>query len=153
MASFVYNKAKEEMWNSTISLLTDTIKVMLVTSSYVADKNDLVVDAGGANDPVDHELSGTGYTAGWGGAGRKTLASKAIATDTANNRAEFDCADVTWTSIDAGTAAAAIVIKEGGANDTTSRLIAYIDSGGFPKTTNGGDFTIQVNAEGLIHLT
>ena len=153
MASFWYNTGAKEVLDGTIDLVADTIKVMLVTSSYVADKDDLVVDAGGANDPIDHELSGTGYTAGWGNSGRQTLGTKAWAADLANDRAEFDCADVAWTGIDAGTAAAAIVIKEGGVNDTTSRLIAYIDSGGFPVTTNGGDLTIQINAEGLLHAT
>ena len=155
MASFVYNKAAEEMWDGTIDLVNDTIKVMLVTSSYTADKDDLVVDAAGANDPVDHELTGTGYTAGWGNSGRKTIGgTKTIAADNANDRAEFDSsADITWSGIDAGTAAAAIIIKEGGANDTTSRLIAYIDSGGFPVVTNGGDLTIQWNAEGILQLS
>lgn len=148
--SFLYNLAKKELLDGTIDLLVDTIKVMLVTSSYVANADDDVVDAGGANDAVDHELSGTGYVAGWGAAGRKTLGTKAIAEDDPNDRAEFDAADLVWSAINAGTAAAAIIIKEGGANDTTSRLIAYIDTGGFPITTNGGDLNVNWNAEGIL---
>jgi len=152
MASFWYNTAKKEIMDGTIDLLANTIKVMLVTSSYVANADNDVVDAAGANDPIDHELTGTGYVAGWGGAGRKTLASKTIVVDKPNNRSEFDAADLQWASINAGIAAAAIIIKEGGANDTTSRLIAYIDTGGFPISTNGGNLDVTWNAEGILQL-
>ena len=152
MADLVYNTAKAEMWDGTVDLLTDTIELMLVTSSYVANADDDVVDAAGANDPIDHELSGTGYVAGHANSGRKTLASKTITTDKTNDRAEFDCADIQWASIDAGTADMALLIKRGASDDTTARLIARIDSGGFPKTTNGGNLDFTVNAEGLLQL-
>lgn len=150
MADFIYNTGGKELWDSTIALLSNTIKVMLCTSAYVADRDDDVVDAGGANDPIDRELSGTGYTAGWGGSGRKTLASKTITVDKVNDRSEFDCADVVWTAINAGTAAQMLAIKEGGANDTTSRLISHHDSN-FPVVTNGGDLTVAI--AGLIRLS
>ncbi len=111
MASLVYNTAKKEIMDGTIDLGVDVIKVMLVTSSYVANADHLFVDEAGANDPIDHELTGTGYVAGFAGAGRKTLASKTFTADLANDRAEFDVADVVWTAITAGTAAAFIVYK------------------------------------------
>jgi len=150
--SLIYNRAKKEIMDGTIDLLTATVKVMLVANTYTADPDHDFVDMGGASDPLDAELSGTGYAGGWGGAGRKTLSTKAITEDDANNRAEFDAADLTWAGINAGTIAAMILIIEGGANDTTSKLIAYID-GGLPLTTNGGDVTIQWNAEGILQLT
>ncbi len=78
--------------------------------------------------------------------------SVVITVDKTNDRAEFDCADITWTAINAGTAAQATVLKEI-TNDAASKCIANIDSGGFPVVTNGGDLTIQVNAEGLIQLS
>jgi len=154
MASFVYNTAATEMWDGTVDLLNDTIKVMLVTSSYTPDRDDDIVDAGGANDAVDHEIVATNYTGGWTGAGRKTLASKTITVDKTNDRAEFDAADLTWTSIGGAanaTIAAAIVIKEGVSDDTTSRLIAYLDITDTP--TNGGNITLQFDAEGIIQLS
>ena len=79
------------------------VKAMLVTSSYVADRDNDFVDEAGANDPIAHELSGTGYTAGFGNSGRKALASKTLTTDKTSNRVEFDCADIVWSSINAGT--------------------------------------------------
>lgn len=154
MASLIYNEAKRKFLDGTLDLTSDTIKVMLVTSAYVANVDDVFVDEAGANEPIDEELTGTGYAAGHGNSGRLTLANKAFSTDDANDRGEFDnTADATWTGIDAGTAAAVIVHREGTANDTTALLIAYIDTGGFPVVTNGGDLTIQWNAEGIIHAT
>lgn len=153
MASFVYNRAAKEIMDGTINLLTDTIKAMLVTSVYVADRDHDFVDAGGASDPVDAELSGTGYVAGYAGAGRKTLAGKTITESDATDRAIFDANDLVWAAINAGTAAAVIIFKNGSADDTTSKLIAYIDSGGFPKVTNGGDLTVTWNAAGVVQLT
>lgn len=154
MATFVYNKAAKEIAGGDIDLLTDTIKVMLVTSSYVANRDDDYVDEGGADDPIDHEIVATNYTAGWGGAGRKALASKTVTEDDANDRAEFDADDLTWTALGNGsnaTIAAAIVVKEGGANDTTSLLIAYLDVADL--LTNGNDYKLLFDAEGIIQFS
>lgn len=151
-ASFVYNTAASDMWQDIIDLLNDTIKMGLSTSVHTVDRDDDFLDDGTASDFSSGELSGTGYVAGFGGAGRKTLGSKTITADKTNDRAEFDCADVTWTAINAGTAAQATVMKEI-TNDPASKLIANIDTGGFPVVTNGGDLTFQVNAEGLIQLS
>lgn len=60
---------------------------------------------------------------------------------------------MTWTAINAGTVQAAILILEGKSDDSTSILIAYIDQGGFPVTTNGGDLTIQWSASGILQIT
>lgn len=152
MADLTYNRARTDILDGDIDLLTGTIKAMLVGSGYTANKDDVFVDDGGANDPIDEELSGTGYAAGFAGAGRKTLGSKTVTQDDANDRAEFDFADLSWTGIDAGTADAMIVYHHI-TSDAASQLIAYNDSGGWPKTTNGGDLNVTVNAEGFLHLT
>jgi hypothetical protein len=151
MADFHYNEAAKKVYDQTLDMLVDTIKVGLSTSTHVPIRDNDFNDESGADDFVDGELSGTGYTGGFAGSGRKTLASKAIVVDKPNNRAEFDAADVTWTGIDAGTVAQATLMKEVSA-DTDSITIANVDSGGFPIVTNGGDLTIQWNAEGIIQL-
>jgi len=156
MANFWYNLAKKQILDGTLDLVNDSIKVMLCTSSYVADADDDYVDAGGVNDAVDHELSGTGYTAGWGngtpGDGRQTLASKVFTEDDTNNWGKFDAADPAWTSLaaDCGNASQLLMIKEGGADDTTSLLIAHYD---FALTTNGSPVTAQIHANGLTTLS
>ena len=146
----VYNKAKEMLLNGQLNLLNDTIKVMLVDSSYTPNPDDDYVGTSGA---ATAEVSGTGYVGGHGGAGRKVLTNKVVVEDDTNDRAYFDADDVTWTSIDVGSIQAAILIKEGAVDDSTSLLIAYIDQGGFPVTTNGGDLTIQWDAGGILHLS
>jgi hypothetical protein len=152
VASFVYNKAAQELADGTIDLLTDTIKAMLVTSQYSPSRTDLVVDAGGANDALDAEINVSGYTKGWSQSGRKALASKTVVVDQANNRAEFSAANLTWSSLGAGaTIAAMVLVKEGVSSDTTSRLIAYLDVTDTP--TNGGDIAFTFDAEGVIQFS
>jgi len=134
-----------------IDLLNDTIKVMLVGSTYSSTVDDSFVSPTIA---AGQELSGTNYAGGYGGSGRKTLSSKVITRDDVNDRAEFSAAPVTWTAINAGTAAAAVIIRERSlTGDTMSELIAYINTGGFPITTNGGDLTLTWNAEGILQLS
>ena len=155
MADFLYNRGSADLWDTLqpVDLIVDVIRVMLVTSSYVADRDNDLVDDGGANDAIDHELSGTGYVSGHGNSGRKTLASKTITVDKPNDRTEFDAADVVWPGINAGTADQAELHKEGVSDDTTARLVAHVDSGGFPLVSNGTDLTIQWNTEGILQLS
>lgn len=143
--SFIYNRALKQILSGEINLTSDTIKVMLVDSGYTPNADHDFVDNGmnDASDPSFNELSGTGYI-------RQTLGSKTFQESDANDRGEFDAADVTFEDIDAGTADAAILYVEGN-DDTDSVLLAYIDDGGFPRTTNGGDLTIQWNANGILH--
>ncbi len=141
MASLVYTQALMEMMDGTIDIDTDTIKCMLVEDGYVPDQDDTVIDDGGGNDPIDHEISVSGYTGGFGGAGRKTVSIALTANDT-NNRVDIGIeADLTWSSLGAGaTIAGAILVKEI-TNDTLSRLIAYFDVNDF--ATTGGDYTLD----------
>lgn len=138
MTSFMSNYAKAKIMAGDIDLNADDIRVILVDSSFNGAANHQFV----GDIPVLGELNGTGYV-------RKALSDEAVNVDTVNNRAEFDATDVTWTGINAGTAAGAVLYKHV-TNDADSPFIAFIDSGGFPITTNGGDVTIQWNAEGII---
>ncbi len=131
--------------DGTIDLDSSTLKWLLVGSNtvYTYDSAHTSVDAGGANDIVDAELNiSGGYARGWGGAGRKTATITLQKNDT-DNRVEITSADLTWTALDSGdTIVAAILIKEGGANDTTSIPILYIDLT-LDVPTNGSDITLD----------
>jgi len=148
MASVFYNYAKKKLCDGTVAYLTDTIKVMLVSSAYVPNADHEFVSS--ITNSPSSELSGTGYVAGFGGAGRKALATKAINVDLVNDRAEFDGGDLTWSSINAGTIAYLVLIEEV-VSDTASHLICAIDIG--TQATNGGDITVTWNAEGIFQLT
>jgi len=125
--------------NGSIDLDTDTIKVMLVTSSYTPNQ-----DTHEFKSDVTNEVTGTGYTAG--GA---TLSNKSVTQDNTDDEGVFDADDVTWSNSTI-TARGAVLYKSTG-NDATSPLICYFDFGE-NKSSSNGDFSIQWNSEGIINL-
>jgi len=152
MASFVYNLAANSIAAGDINLDGDTLKIMLVNTSYSANRDQDYVDNGTANDAANNELTCTGYTGGFAGADRQTLGSKTFTSDDTNDRCEVDCADITWTALGNGTndtIQGAIVIKEV-TNDAASLLICFLDVTN--TTTNGGDVTLAINTEGFMWL-
>lgn len=138
MASNLYNPGLEKLLDGTIAFETDTINVLLVDTSHTFTKTNEFV-----SDIVANEASGTGYA-------RKTLANAAIALDAANDRVEFDADNPSYTALDAGTIAAAIIFKQV-TNDADSPLIAQIDFADL--VTNGSDVELQINSEGLFYVT
>ena len=153
MASGGYTNGIKLWLDGTIDYLVDTIKVMLTSTAtpYTFNADHDAVDEAGTNDLIDAETNVAGYARGWGAAGRKTLATKTIAVNDTSNRVEVDAADVTWTALGSGeTLEAAVVIKEGAVNDTTSRPIVYLDPTNI--ATNGSDVTLQFAAAGFLHF-
>ena len=147
MASQVATGTVVLCMNGGIDLDTDTLKIMLLKNTYTPNPDHKFVGDGlGAA-----ETTATGYTGGFGGAGRKTLASKTVTEDTTNNRAVLDAADpATWPALGAGdTLRYAGVIKEV-TNDAASPVVAVLDFGA-DKILNGGDFTTALNALGIYY--
>jgi hypothetical protein len=145
MASFVYTPAKTALLNADIDFAADDIRVALVMTNTTADTEQDMQNIGDLT-TLD-EYDGANYV-------RKALASEAVNEDAANNRAEFDATDVTWTALGAGTRqAAGMILYKHVTNDADAVLIAYIDTGGFPFSGNGGDVTIQWNGEGILQAT
>lgn len=143
MADLIYNSFKAILMGDgtdTIDLEADTIKVALVTSSYVPN-----ADTHTHFDDVTNEVAGTGYSAG--GA---SLASKAVTQDNTNDKATFDAADVQWASSSI-TARAAVMYKSTGVA-ATSPLIAYFDFGS-DKSSSGGNFDLSWDASGILDLS
>ena len=144
MADVIYNSFKKKIMDGSIDLDTDTIKVVLVTSSYTPN-----IDTHTQYSHITNQVTGTGYTAG--GA---TLANKSVAVDTTNDRAKFDADDTTWTTASI-TARGAIIYKyvdNEGSPDDTSPLICYKDFGADVTSTNA-DFTIKWHADGILYLS
>lgn len=149
MSSFIYDYAKKGILDGSIDLLGDTLKVMLVKASYTPNQADQFLDVAGTNDLSDDEIVATDYAGTFGGAGRKTLASKAVNVDTTNHRATFDAADLLWAGLGGATndtPVAAVIIKEV-TTDADSIPIAYIDTADL--TTNDNDFGITWHADGI----
>lgn len=152
MANFVYTNAKKALMEGDIDLDgTDDIRVLLAMSNTTMDTEEdiLNINAGQSGGPTTlDEMDGASYV-------RKELASEAVTADNANDEAQFDAADVTWSTLGAGTrdVQGAVVYKFTSTNDSLNVPIAWIEDGGFPITANGGDLTIQWNAEGILKLT
>lgn len=135
----------------TVDLKANTTKVMLVSSGYTPNKDDKYVSTITA--APSKELSGTGYVAGFGGSGRKTMANKAWAQDDANDLVKLTADDITWSAINAGTARYAVVIKEV-STDADSIILIVIDvnpTAGI--ATDGNDFLLKWGPNGVFKST
>jgi hypothetical protein len=145
MALLLTDYARQLILEGTLNLKTDTLKYILLDSTFVFDKDDEFVADISAN-----EVSGTGYTGGYGGGGRKSVGTRTSGHNGTSHKAYIDADDVTWTAIDAGTIGAVGVIKETGGSDATAIFIGAQDI--TDNTTNGGDWKLELHADGLFTL-
>ena len=120
------------------SILTQTIKVALVTSAYTFNQ-----ETHDYFDDITNEVTGTGYTAGGATLGTKTCTEATRVTT-------FDAADTSWTSSTITARGAVVYYASGTAS--SSLLIAFIDFGA-DKSTDNGTFAIQWNASGIFTVT
>lgn len=146
MASFPYNKLKTRLLKADEDFDVGDYRVLLVSAATTADTEDDTEFVAGFS-ALD-EVVATGYA-------RVTLTGEAVVEDLPNNRAEFNADDAAFGAIGNGsndTIDGAVLFRFV-TNDADSPVIAHIDTGGFPKTTNGGTFTVQWNPEGILQTT
>ncbi|AXQ68636.1 hypothetical protein HOU00_gp097 [Caulobacter phage CcrPW] len=125
MASIVYNSMLDDLVKGNINFGSDAFKVMLVTSSYTANKDTHMK----RSDTTAGEVTGTGYTAG----GQTTTVT--CTKDTAFDREDLTFSTVTWTSATI-TANAAIIYKSRNGAASADELVAYVDFGQNVSSTN-----------------
>jgi hypothetical protein len=118
---------------STVDLDTDTLKIMLTTSTYSPSQSH------DFKDDVTNEVSGSNYTAGG------VTCSGATVT-LASNVVKFAISDPSWAQHASGftNARTAVLYKSTGV-DSTSRLIAYVTFASDVGNVSG-DLTLQINA-------
>ena len=121
MANALFPKAKEAFLNGAINMVTDTIVIALIdTGNYTYS----------TSHQYRSDVSNTAVISS------TTLANKTIVNGV------FDADDATFTSVTGANAEALIIYQDTG-TQSTSRLIAYIDSAtGLPILPNGGDITV-----------
>lgn len=134
MANALYPKWKEQLLQFTANnnLSAGTVKVALIdTGVYTYNSANQFWNA------ADAASVGT----------PQTIGSKTFTNGV------FDGADVTFTSVTGNNVEALIIYIDTGSN-TTSPLVAYIDTSvtGLPVTPNGGDIAITWNASGIFAL-
>lgn len=129
--------------NKEIDLDSDTLKLMLVTSSYTPDQ-----DTHQYKSSVTNECSGTGYTAG--GA---TVGSISVSYNTGTNVLSFDGTDGAWTGLTLSTPARyGILYDSSPASDATRPLIGYVDFGA-DQAMSGGNLTVAWDSSGIGAVT
>lgn len=138
----LYNGYKVNAMKGAIALLTDTIKVALLTTAYTPDIDNHKF----LSDVNANESSGAGYTAGG-----NTLTSPTVTEDDVNDRGVFGAANASWPSSTIANARYALIYKATG-TPSTSPLIGYIDFGS-QQSSSGDTFQIQWNALGIFALT
>ena len=137
MANAIYNSFKRDLMLGDIDLVEDTIRLMLVTSSYTPN-----IDTQTNRSQITGEVVGTGYTAG--GA---TLANKSVTISQSTDEAVFDANNVTFSNATI-TAMGAVIYKSTGSPDTDN-LICYLDFGQ-NVTSTGGDFVVAFSNDGIL---
>lgn len=145
MADAFYNRGKFLIASggSNLNFASDTIKYLLVTSSYTFNADHNFVSDVSAN-----ELSVSGYVGGFAGAGRQTLGSKAVTEDDTNDRAAVDAADpAVHSSLAAGATIGGLVFYKSVTSDSDSPLLFFLDPPDIP--TNGFNVQFQFGANGL----
>ena len=126
MTNALYDTGRNAFLTAGVNWTSDTIAAVLVkvTSGYTV------------NLATDQFLSS--IVSGNRIATFTPLASKTASAGVA------DAADVTFPTVASGPAAGAVVLYKNTGTDTTSQLIAYIDTAtGIPVTPNGGDITVS----------
>ena len=123
MANTLYDFARQRFLEGQFNWLTDTIKVYLVdTGAYTPQT------------AIHQYLSDINTSARI--AGPVTLTSKTTTGGAA------DGADVTFTAVSGASIEAIVIVSDSG-SESTSPLIAYIDTAtGLPITPNGGDIIV-----------
>lgn len=125
MANGLYASFKEEILKAGINLTSVDIKVMLIDSADYA-----------VNLATDNTLDEVTTVAAANVALSGNFATKTIAAGV------FDADDITFSAV-TGDVSEGLVIFEDSGTDTTSNLIAYIDTAtGLPVTPNGGDINV-----------
>jgi hypothetical protein len=112
MANFVYNQAKQSILEGDIDVTNNTLKLLLVTSSYSPDED---------NDQFVNDISAPAI-----------VHRSAALQNVTNIFGVLDAHDIIIADFP-GTAFSSIIIYVDTGNDATSRLLAYIDeSSGIP---------------------
>lgn len=124
MSSALYDKGRQGFLDGSIDWDTDDIRCILIdTGAYTVNlaTHDFLDDVAG---------------------GSRIAVSGSLASKTATDGIA-DAADVTFTTV-SGTSCEALILYKHTGVDSTSRLIAYIDSAtGLPVTPNGNDIIVR----------
>lgn len=121
MANKLYPKGAEKILSGAINFPSDTIKAVLLSSTYTYS----------AAHEFLSDVSATVLNTA------ATLASKTVTSGV------FDAADAVYTAVSAGSTATYVALYKDTGVEGTSPLLYLVDTAtGIPMATNGGDITV-----------
>jgi hypothetical protein len=130
--TIVSNRAHYLALTGALNLVSDTLKLALMTNLYTPNKDTNTWTS-------SNEASGVGYTTG--GA---TIANSAVTQDDTNDLAKWDADDVEWPS-------STITARYGVIYNTTrSNAIVCVFDFGSDQTSSNGLFAVRWNANGIM---
>lgn len=131
MAAF-FNSGKKKLWDGSIDLDTDTIKVAFMSVGYTPN-----IDTEDFYDDISASVAS--------GSTDQTLANKTLTVDTTNDIVKFDADDISISG-QTFTSDMLVVYKSSGVA-STSALICYVDITQIAPV--GGPVTVPFNASGI----
>lgn len=152
MASFVFTRTKRDLMKGDMDFdaAGADIRAILVMTNTTADTEEDTTTIAGFT-TLD-EFDGSSYTTVTG----LDIGTQVVNEDTANDRAEFDSTNITFSGVGAGTRLiTGMVIFRFVTNFNSSIPIAYVDFSSTPGNfaANGGDISITWDAQGIIQAT
>lgn len=135
----LYGKVFTALWNKEIDYDTDTIAVILTTSSYTPDQ-----DAHDYVNDLTNEVSGGGYSRG-------TLGSKTVTYTGATNKHVLDAADTDFTTA-TFTFRNVVLADTSPGSDAARPLIGY-QAADADVTGAGGTLTLVWHSDGIVEIT
>lgn len=125
MANALYLKAKEAFLNGSINMVANTITIALVDTGIYTFSS---------SHQFRNEVSNSAVIS------TTTLTNKTITNGV------FDADDATFTSVTGANCEALLIFQDTGVQ-STSRLVAYVDSAtGLPILPNGGDISVAFSS-------
>lgn len=148
MANFAYIEAAQMGFTGLLDLLESGLDVRVLTvmsNSTAGTQRDATTISGFTT--LD-EYDGTNYPPA-----RLQCANQVVNKDVPNQRSEFSHDVLTYANLGAGSRQAiAHIYFQQITDDTDSKPLFHVDTGGYPYDGNGGNVTITPNAQGAAQL-
>lgn len=146
--SVFYNAAKTGFLNGSLNWIGGSNKnIMLVGSGYSSISSATIADHATLAEILPYKVHAI-----TGSYSDSALSGLSISGNNTADTSSALASSVTWSSLNVGTIQGA-VIYQGTLGNGAAVPICYLDSGGFPISTNGADITITFSTNGIFTLS
>jgi len=130
-----FGLAPKTLLAKEVNFLSDSIKGMLTTVTYVPDQ-----DVHDYKDDVTNEVTGTAYVAGG-----QALANKTVTYTAGTNVGKIDADDLVWSASTIANARVLVIYDDTPATDATRPLLFYavFDAEPFPCSDRPGELALR----------